>query len=357
MGLSVAQSMKWPVLKREEMPGIEYRAVTDSGLRVTAIGLGGTGLGNMYRAVDPEAAIATVHAAYRHGLRYFDTAPVYGFGLSENRLGQAVRSLPRTEIVISSKVGYRLVPIPPAELTPALWAQPPAFRADFDYSRDGVMRSIEGTLKRLGVDYVDMISIHDPDEAIHFAAGEDPYAKSHFRQAMDEAYPALDALRSQGVIKAVGVGINQWQMLSDFVVAGRFDYFLLAGRYTLLEQEPLATLLPLCERRGTKIIVGGPYNSGILATGAVEGATFNTKPAPQPVLDHVSRIEAVCRRHDVALPAAALQFPLSHPLVVSVIPGARSIDELEGNLNFLRQHIPRAFWADLKAEGAMLRSG
>jgi D-threo-aldose 1-dehydrogenase len=333
------------------MPDIEFRPVIRDGLKVTTIGLGGTGLGNMYRAVDPGAAIATVQAAYDRGVRYFDTAPVYGFGLSETRLGQAIKTLPRDQIVISSKVGYDLVPIPDSEKKPQLWDDAPAIRADFDYSRDAVLRSLEGTLKRLGTDHVDMVAIHDPDEAIHFAPGEDPYAHSRFKEAMDGAYPALDDLRSQGVIKAIGVGINQWQMLSDFVVAGRFDYFLLAGRYTLLEQEPLATLLPVCEQRGTRIVIGGPYNSGILATGAVQGATFNTRLAPGPVLERVRRIEAVCARHAVALPAAALQFPLGHPAVVSVIPGARSVPELEQNLSYLAQPIPAALWSDLKAEG------
>jgi D-threo-aldose 1-dehydrogenase len=333
------------------MPDITTRAVTARGLTVTTIGLGGTGLGNMYTAVDPQDAMATVHAAFDRGIRYFDTAPVYGFGLSETRLGQAVRTLPREEIVISSKVGYDLVPIPQSELKPALWATPAAMRADFDYSRDAVMRSIEGSLKRLGIDRIDMVSIHDPDEALHFGPGEDPYARSRFKEAMDGAYPALDDLRRQGVIKAVGVGINQWQMLSDFVVAGQFDYFLLAGRYTLLEQEPLATLLPLCEARGTRIIIGGPYNSGILATGPVEGATFNTRAAPAAVLDRVRRLASVCARYDVALPAAALQFPLGHPLVVSVIPGARSVAELEQNLGYMAAPIPSALWHDLKAEG------
>ncbi|WP_095199041.1 aldo/keto reductase [Mesorhizobium carmichaelinearum] len=333
------------------MAEIEFRAVAKNGVEVTTIGLGGTGLGNMYRAVDTDAAVKTVQAAYDNGIRYFDTAPVYGFGVSETRLGLAIKSLPRADIVISSKIGYDLVPIPPEELKPALWDQPGSFRAEFDYSRDAVMRSLEGTLKRLDTDYVDMVSIHDPDEAIHFAPGEDPYARSRFKEAMDGAYPALDELRSQGVIKAVGVGINQWQMLSDFVVAGAFDYFLLAGRYTLLEQEPLATLLPLCEQRGTRIIIGGPYNSGILATGAVKGATFNTRAAPEPVLERVRRIEAVCINHKVSLPAAALQFPLGHPLVSSVIPGARSAEELKQNLAYLREDIPSALWADLKREG------
>lgn len=332
------------------MPEMLSRTVAP-GLDVTTMGLGGTGLGNMYRATEPEEAFATVQAAFEAGIRYFDTAPVYGFGLAESRLGKAIRDLPRSEIVISSKVGYDLVPIPESEMKPQLWDQAPPFRAAFDYSRDGVMRSLEATLKRLGTDHVDMLAIHDPDEAIHFAPGEDPYARSRFREAMDGAYPVLEELRSQGVVKAIGVGINQWQMLRDFVTAGRFDYFLLAGRYTLLEQEPLADLLPACAARSTRIIIGGPYNSGILATGARQGATFNTRAAPPGVLDRVARIEAVCDRHGVPLPAAALQFPLGHPIVASVIPGARSVSELQQNLDYIRHPIPAALWTELQAEG------
>ena len=330
---------------------LERRSVTKGGLEVTIMGLGGTGLGNMYRAVETEAAIATVHQAYEKGVRYFDTAPVYGYGVSETRLGQALKSLPRQDVVISSKVGYDLVPIKPEEQRPQLWEDPGLFRAEFDYSRDAVLRSLEGSLRRLGTSYIDMVAIHDPDEALHFAPGEDPYGRSRFREAMEGAYPVLDELRSQGVIKAIGVGINQWQMLQDFVVAGQFDYFLLAGRYTLLEQEPLSSLLPVCEARGTKLVIGGPFNSGILATGAVEGATFNTRPAPQYVLDRVRRIEAVCARHNVPLPAAALQFPLGHPIAVSVIPGARSPQEFDANLAYLKQPISADLWAELKQEG------
>ena len=168
---------------------------------------------------------------------------------------------------------------------------------------------------------------------------------------MDGAYVALDELRTQGVIKAVGVGINQWQMLTDFVVAGHFDYFLLAGRYTLLEQESLATLLPLCEAHDTKIIIGGPFNSGILASGPVEGSYFNTKPAPEYIKEKVRKIQAVCTLHGVSLRAAALQFPLGHPLVVSVIPGAQSVAELLQNLESMNDQIPDALWLELKSEG------
>ncbi len=232
-----------------------------------------------------------------------------------------------------------------------MWDQAPPFRAVFDYSRDGVLRSIEGTLKRLGTDHVDMLAICDPDEALHFAPGEDPYARSRFHEAMARAYPVLEQLRSEGIVKAIGVGINQWQMLRDFVAAGDFDYLLLAGRYTLLEQEPLSDLFPACAQRGTKIVIGGPYNSGILATGARSGATFNTRVAPPGVLEQVRRKETICGRYNVPLPAAAIQFPLAQPLVVSVIPGARSVAELKQNLTYLRQSLPTALWSELRSEG------
>jgi D-threo-aldose 1-dehydrogenase len=329
---------------------LKKRRLGRTDLAVTELGLGGTPLGNMYRAMDMESAVATVHAAADAGIRYFDTAPVYGFGLSETRLGQGVAAMPRAEIVISSKVGYTLVPIDPAAQTPQLWDKPPPMRADFDYSRDAVRRSVEQSLKRLGTSYVDMLAIHDPDEAVDVGAGVDPYSRSNFRQAMEGAYPALAELRSQGVIKAIGVGINQWQMLCDFAEAGDFDYFLLAGRYTLLDQDSMARLLPLCERHSISLIIGGPFNSGILATGAVSGATYDYRPAGPRVMERTRRIEAVCARHGVALQAAALQFPLHNPLVASIIPGARSIAEVQANLGFLRQSIPVDFWAELKAE-------
>ncbi len=320
------------------------------GLDITVMGLGGTGLGNMYSAVDTDAAVGAVHAAFASGIRYFDTAPVYGFGLAESRLGEALRTLPRDEIVISSKVGYDLVEIPRAEMQPTMWADTPPIRAEFRYTRDAVLRSIEGTMKRLGVDRLDMLAIHDPDEASILSDSANPHARSRFKDAMEDAYPVLDNLRSQGVIRAVGVGINQWQMLVDFVQAGRFDYFLLANRYTLLEQAPLDALFPLCEEHGTRIIVGGPFNSGILAMGAVEGAPFDYKPATPDILDRVRRIESVCARHGVPLAAAALQFPLGHPLVSSIIPGARSAGELERNVELMRMSIPPALWEELKSE-------
>jgi D-threo-aldose 1-dehydrogenase len=329
---------------------MKKRSLGKTEVVVTELGLGGTPLGNMYRAMDLEGAIATIHAAAEAGIRYIDTAPVYGFGLSETRIGEGIATLPRAELTISTKVGYTLVPIDPAEQKPGIWDKPLPMRTEFDWSRDAVLRSIEGSLKRLNLSAVDMVAIHDPDESIFLKPGDDPYAHSHLREAMEGAYPALAELRHQGVIKAVGVGMNQWQMLCDFAEAGDFDYFLLAGRYTLLDQDSLARLLPLCERRGISLIIGGPYNSGILATGAVPGATYDYQPAAPDLVQRVSRIEAVCARHGVSLQAAALQFPLHNPVVSSIIPGARSIAEVEANLGFLQQPIPEDFWVELKAE-------
>jgi D-threo-aldose 1-dehydrogenase len=330
---------------------LKKRGLGKTEIAVTELGLGSTPLGNMYRAMDLPGAIATVHAAAEAGIGYIDTAPAYGFGLSETRLGQAIAALPRSTLILSTKVGYKLVPADPAERTRGIWDQPLPMRSEFDWSRDATLRSIEGSLERLGVSAVDMIAIHDPDESIFLKPGDDPHGHSHFKEAMEGAYRVLADLRSQGVIKAVGVGMNQWQMLCDFAAAGDFDYFLLAGRYTLLDQDSLAHLLPLCERRGISVIICGPYNSGILATGAVPGATYDYQPAAPEVLQRVRSIEAVCARHGVSLQAAALQFPLHSPVVASIIPGARSIAEVESNLGFVQQPIPADFWAELKAEG------
>ena len=325
------------------------RRIGRTRLSVSELGFGGAPLGNMFRTLEDADALAAVQASAARGISYFDTAPMYGFGLSEVRLGKALKPMVREQIVISSKVGRSLMPVDPGQVKPGIWNQPLPMRADIDFSYDAVMRSFEASLERLDTPFVDMLAIHDPDDNA-VSAGLDPYSRSHFKAAMDGAYPALDELRRQGLIKAIGVGITQWQMLCDFAVAGDFDYFLLAGRYTLLDHESLDKLLPLCERRGISLVIGGPYNSGILATGAVPGATYNYRPATPPILDKVARIQNICKRHDVSLPAAALQFPLHHPLVASVIPGARSAAEVENNLNLLSEAIPPEFWAELKTE-------
>jgi D-threo-aldose 1-dehydrogenase len=320
-------------------------------LSVSQFGVGGTAFGNIYNAIEDDQASATIDAAIAAGLNYFDTAPLYGFGLSESRLGAGLAKHDRNSVIISTKVGWRLDPLAADEENPSLFANAPRFRQVMDYSRDATLRSIEASLKRLQTDRIDILLMHDPDESITTDASRNQYEVSHFVQAMDETYPILDDLRSQGVIKAIGLGMNQWQLLWDFAHAGDFDCFLLAGRYTLLEQAPLKRFLPMCLEKNISIIVGGPYNSGILATGAKPGAYYNYAPAPQPILDRVKRIEEVCARHGVTLAAAALQFPLGHPAVASIIPGARSAAELQTNLEYLRQPIPADFWAELKELG------
>lgn len=321
------------------------------GLEVTRLGLGGTTFGNLYSALDEQEGLDVIDASYMAGVRYFDTAPLYGYGMSETKMGPGLARYNRDEIAISSKVGYVLKERQEGDDYVDLFVDAPKLTSYFDYSRDAVLRSIEGTLKRLKTDRLDIVLIHDPDDGKSIEPGWVPGDRANFDQVMAEAYPALAELREQGVVKAIGLGMNQWQMLADFARAGSFDAFLLAGRYTLLEQESLRELLPLCAEREVRIIIGGPYNSGILATGAIEGATYNYAAAPEPLLERVRGIEAVCARHDVPLQAAALQFPFGHSAVATVIPGARTVAEVEGNVGFLQHAISADFWAELKQEG------
>ena len=321
------------------------------GLEVTRLGLGGTTFGNMYSALDEQEGLDVIDASYMAGVRYFDTAPLYGYGMSETKMGPGLGRYNRDEIAISSKVGYVLKERQEGDDYVDLFVDAPKLTSFFDYSRDAVLRSIEGSLKRLKTDRLDIVLIHDPDDGKSIEPGWVPGDRANFDHVMAEAYPALAELREQGVVKAIGLGMNQWQMLADFARAGNFDAFLLAGRYTLLEQESLRELLPLCAERDVRIIIGGPFNSGILATGAIEGATYNYAPAPEPLLERVRGIEAVCARHDVPLQAAALQFPFGHSAVATVIPGARTVAEVEGNVGFLQHAISADFWAELKQEG------
>ena len=321
------------------------------GLEVTRLGLGGTTFGNMYSVLSEQEGLDVLDAAFAAGVRYFDTAPLYGYGLSETRLGPGLARYNRDEIVLSSKVGYTLVERKPGDDYVDLFVDAPEMTSYFDFSRDAVLRSIEGSLERLKMDRLDLVLIHDPDEGKSIEPDWTPGERGYFDQVMAETYPVLDELRQQKVIKALGLGMNQWQMLADFARAGDFDAFLLAGRYTLLEQESLRELLPLCLERGVRIVIGGPYNSGILATGAVEGAYYNYAPAPEDVLEKVRRIEAVCARYEVPLSAAALQFPFGHPAVATVIPGARTVAEVAANVDCLERAIPADYWAELKEEG------
>jgi len=304
-------------------------------LQVTRMGMGGAALGGLYHEVSDADATAAVGAAVALGVNHFDTAPLYGHGLSERRMGEELRKVPRESFVLSTKVGRVLVPA--KGKVESFWFDHPApFEPVFDFSYDGVMRSFEDSLKRLGLERVDILYIHDPDD--------------NYDEALLGAYPALARLRSEGVVSAIGAGMNQAEMLARFAREGDFDCFLLAGRYTLIDQSGLAELLPLCERKKISIVVGGPYNSGILAGGALSGSKFDYKSAAPEVVAKVHRVQGVALRHGISLKAAALQFPLAHPAVVSVIPGARSATEVEENFRLMAVEIPGDFWQELRAE-------
>ena len=325
------------------------RTLGRTGIALTTLGFGSTGLGNLYRAQTEDGAMATVEAAHRAGIRYFDTAPLYGFGLAEHRIGAARRRLP-DDIVLSTKTGWRLVPrgasAGPGSSSDSLFDRPAPFTPRTDYSYDGAMRSFEDSLQRLGTDRVDILFLHDCDRRNH----GDAY-RERFGEAMAGAYRALLSLREQGAVRAIGAGLNEWEACQEFLEAGDFDCFLLAGRYTLLDQSSLGSFLPLCERRGIGVILGGPYNSGILATGAVPGAMYDYAPASPAVLERTRAIEGICRRHGVPLRAAALQFPLSHPAVTTVIPGARDAAEVDENLRLMAHPIPYALWLEFRQAG------
>ena len=299
--------------------------------------MGGAALGGLYQEVPEAVALATVRRAVDLGINFIDTAPLYGHGKSEIFLGKSLAGIPRNSFVLATKVGRILVPVNPGELAPDEFENPEPFRPVFDFSYDGVMRSFESSLKRLNLDSVDVLHIHDPDD--------------HYEQALQGAYPALAKLRSEGLIEAVGAGMNQGEALARFARDGDFDCFLLAGRYTLIDHTGLKELLPLCVKKGISIIIGGPYNSGILASGAVPGAKFNYASAPAPVLETVRRLDEICRRFSVPMKAAALQFPLAHPAVACVIPGARSVAELEENFQMASHPVPDEFWQALRRTG------
>jgi D-threo-aldose 1-dehydrogenase len=254
-------------------------------------------------------------------------------------MGGVLRTRSRNTFVLSTKVGRVLVPADGSTVASVFFERPAAFEPVFDFSYDGVMRSVEESLRRLRLDRVDILLIHDPDD--------------HYQEALRGAYPTLHKLRSQGLVKAIGAGMNQAEMLALFAREGDFDCFLLAGRYTLIDHSGLRELLPLCERKSISIIIGGPFNSGILAGGAVSGTKFNYQDASTEIVERVKRVEEVCRRHSVPLKAAALQFPLAHPAVASVIPGARCAAEVQENFTLMSLSIPRDFWQDLRAEGLL----
>ena len=323
----------------------------NGGLRFTELGFGTAPLGNLYRAISDEDAAAILDLAWESGIRYFDTAPLYGLGLSETRLNRFLRGKDRGSYVLSTKIGRVLKACAPDQRDGlGKWFDVPARKEEYDYSYDGVMRSVEFSLERLGVDRIDLLYGHDLDRFNH---GSQAALDVRLHEFMEGGHKALTALRDQGVIAGFGVGVNEWQSAQWVTERGDPDIILLAGRYTLLEQEALTSFLPLCADRGVGLVIGGAYNSGVLATGAKPGAFYNYDPAPQDILDRVSKIEAICTRHSVRLVDAAFQFPLGHPSVVSVVPGGQAVAEMESNIQAARAQIPAALWAELKSAGLM----
>jgi D-threo-aldose 1-dehydrogenase len=323
------------------------RPVGRTGLGVTRLGFGTAEIGGLFKAVTDEDAQRTLERAWELGIRYFDTAPLYGYGNAERRLGRLLAAQPRGSFVLSTKVGRLLYPtdeLPPGadidrqasgEREDAFYEATPPVRVVFDYTSDGVMRSVEASLERLGLDRIDIAYIHDPDD--------------HWEAAISGAYPRLHRLREECVLGAIGAGMNQAEMLVRFAREGDFDAFLVAGRYTLLDHSALAELLPLCLEKRIAVMIGGVMNSGLLADPRA-GSRFDYRPASPFWLERALRLKAVCDRHGVPLRAAAVQFPLAHPQVASLVAGVRRIEHLDEYPRLMRHPIPAALWDELRAE-------
>jgi D-threo-aldose 1-dehydrogenase len=324
---------------------VPRRVLGRTGLEVSALGFGTAPLGDLYARLDDGTAVAAVERAFGLGINLLDTSPLYGHGLAEHRCGTAIRRVPREKIVLCTKVGRWMDPFQGRDSGSGFVGGQP-HRAVIDYSYDGTMRSVEQSLLRLGTDRLDLLLIHDVDVWTHGADA----IEDRFREAMAGAYKALDKLRGERVVAGIGVGVNEAEMCVRFAQAGSFDTMLLAGRYSLLEQPALAEFLPLAQQQRIGVLLGGVFNSGILATGAMSGAKYNYQDAPPEILAKVKHIQRVCNAHGVALPTAALHFALGHPAVASVVLGAQSPQEVERNVAALSSEVSAALWTDLKAE-------
>jgi D-threo-aldose 1-dehydrogenase len=325
------------------------RPLGRTGIPVSVLGFGCAPLGDLYAVLDDDTALRAIATAADAGVTLFDVAPLYGHGLAEHRLGTILKRLPRDSFVLSTKVGRWLKPAPGGRAASSRYRGGLSFDLVVDYSYDGTMRAFEQSLNRLAVPRIDIALIHDVDVWTH---GKDAI-EQRFKEAMDGAYRALDELRRAGTIRAIGVGVNESAMCVRFANAGDIDAVLLAGRYSLLEQPALADFLPLAERKRIGVMLGGVFNSGILATGPVADAKYNYRPAPPEILERVRRIEAVCATHNVALPVAAMQFALRHPAVSSLVIGAVAPAEVTRNVAALTAQVPDALWADLKRDGLL----
>jgi D-threo-aldose 1-dehydrogenase len=327
---------------------MELRQIGRTALHVTPLGLGGAPFGNLFAPVAESDARAAIETAWSKGCRFFDTAPYYGYGLSERRVGDALRDKPRGDFVLSTKVGRLIQRGANAEPKREGFDSPMPFHVRFDYSYDGVMRSVEGSYQRLGLDHIDILLLHDIGRAEHGQAFDEVV-----KQAMEGGYRALDELRRAGQVRAIGLGVNEVEPCEIALRHGDFDCFLLAGRYTLLEQGGQEGLFPACRQKGISIILGGPFNSGVLVRAGRDDATYNYGAVPAEVRARVEKLAAVCAEFAVSLPAAALQFPLANPVVASVIPGARTSGEAASHWDMLNAAIPPAFWAALRERGLL----
>jgi D-threo-aldose 1-dehydrogenase len=305
------------------------------------LSLGCAQLGNLYREVTDAEARATVDAAWECGIRYFDTAPHYGLGLSERRLGAALAERRRDAFVLSTKAGRLLEPLAAVDgLDDHGFVVPATHRRRWDFSRDGIRRSLSESLQRLGLDRVDILYLHDPDDFLE--------------DVLETGYPALAELRAEGAVSAIGAGMNQAAMLTELVRHTDLDVLMLAGRYTLLEQDSLDDLLPMCEQRNIRVVAAGVFNSGLLARPRPRAdAKYDYGDAPPDLVRRARAIAAVCQRHETTLPAAAIAFPLAHPAVVSVCVGARTPAQVERNATLYREGVPPEVWAELKSEGLL----
>jgi D-threo-aldose 1-dehydrogenase len=324
------------------------RQLGRTGVAVTQLGFGTAPLGNLFVNLTDEEAAATLQASWNTGIRYVDTAPWYGRGLSEHRVGRDLYRRPRDQFVLSTKVGRTLRrPVRPARFDPGIWGGGLPFDHNFDYGYDAIMRSFEDSQQRLGMTGIDLLIIHDLDLWHHRIEAK---VSAYFAQLVSGGWRALASLRDQGLIKGIGAGINELGMMPRFLDLFDIDFFLVAMRYTLLEQESLDIELPRCAERNVGLVIGGVFNSGILASGAVPGAKYNYEDATPEMMERVRRMEAVCKRHKVPLAAAALQFPLGHPSVASVIPGAVAPAQVRQNAEAMSHAIPADLWAELKHE-------
>ena len=323
----------------------EKRQLGRTKLQVTSLGLGTATMGGSRIPITQEQGQAIVTAAWDAGVRYVDTAPFYGVGAAEHRVGDALREKDRDAWVLSTKVGRLLRPSADTAASADGRLSPMPFDVVYDYSHDGIMRSVDDSFQRLGLARIDILYVHDIGVYQHGAELNARYLK----QLRDSGYKALEQLRRSGVVSAIGIGVNEKEVLIEALGFGDWDAFLLAGRYTLLEQAPLDDLIPMCQSRGTSLVIGGPLNSGILAG----RDTWNYDTAPPEIAARVTKIAAVCEAHGVPLAAAALQFPLAHPVVAAVIPGPRSAAEFNENLPLFTMKIPPGLWSDLRAEGLL----